>query len=115
MQRNSKSRSFIVHIDKVKAYYGDPPAGWLNVGDESSTSTLSVLADESLNEEVPTSAVSDHAVEADLVTFDLNQEFRRRRPEVRRSNRCVLGLEHFVIRCVEPGQNSSTAESPSLS
>jgi len=41
IQRTAKARPKVVHIDKLKAYYGDPPKSWLPKNNENSEGKVS--------------------------------------------------------------------------
>ena len=84
LQRNKKSRAFIVHIDKVKPYLGTRPSDWLNVAERSSNEpdnsriaeAISQTPHESLNDSV---VVSSDVQPPDVITLNTDQEFRRNR------------------------------------
>ena len=40
LQLKRRSKPFIVHIDKVKPYFGEPPKGWLETVNEVDVSEL---------------------------------------------------------------------------
>lgn len=79
LQRSSRSRSFIVHIDKVKMYHGDPPICWLKTDHNESASV--VASDEHDDNDGSVIKVPTDNIEIpDVVNFDTDQEFRRSRP-----------------------------------
>jgi len=93
LQLNKRSKPFIVHIDKVKHFHGEPPKAWLDipiVEETVVTENCEDIYDENLVKTKTgglTVVVNDTATNSnsvtnqpDVVTFDLNQELRRNRP-----------------------------------
>jgi hypothetical protein len=88
LQQAKRSRPFIVHIDKVKPYLGDPPKGWV-------TNTDVEVVEFNPNDIEPDYQPTNSFIEpcenvspavhvtpelVDVVTFNPDQEFRRSRP-----------------------------------
>ena len=100
LQLKRRSKPFIVHIDKVKPYFGEPPKGWLETVAEADVSELvEKVVDEtgiSDTEDIVTDDASPidsgplneplASESVDVITFNKDQEFRRNRPrrDVRR-------------------------------
>jgi len=95
LQKNKRSSPFIVHIDKVKPYLGEPAVEWVckEVIDTATTEEPS----NTYNRD-PIMATT-HSVEAensqvwnnvDVITSNIDQEFRRNRPR-----RQIRLLERF--------------------
>jgi hypothetical protein len=82
LQKNRRSRPFIVHIDKVKPYLGSKPTAWLDLNDEQ----VSVKSPEHHTESEP--AVENEQIDLDVITYNCDQEFRRSRP--RRNVPCPI-------------------------
>ena len=113
IQRSKRAKSFVVHIDKIKPYYGEVPSTWLQPSNESDqdqdncqrTDDQSIPPATELQPHVnatPSDCPNDlcnceetrqyppvntmpldrvHVdLQADVLTFDENQEFRRNRP-----------------------------------
>ena len=43
IQRTRRAKPLIVHVDKVKPYYGEPPTSWLKTAEVNSDDTASTL------------------------------------------------------------------------
>lgn len=104
LQQTKRSKPFIVHLDKVKPFFGNPPKGWLDVCLETEVSELveegeavgghdlDGVGDDSAELAHGGSSTTDQPAAneiADVITFDNDQEFRRIRPrrQIRRPAR----------------------------
>ena len=94
LQLKRRSKPFIVHIDKVKPYFGESPKGWLETVAEADVSELV----EKIVGETEVSGIEDvvndgaspidsgplnkllASESVDVITFSEDQEFRRNRP-----------------------------------
>ena len=94
LQLKRRSKPFIVHIDKVKPFFGEPPKSWLETITETEVSEIveKIVGEPEVSEieEVisnDTSPIDSDPLKeplaselVDVVTFNEDQEFRRNRP-----------------------------------
>ena len=94
LQLKRRSKPFIVHIDKIKPFFGEPPKSWLETITETEVSEIveKIVEEPEVSEAEEmisndTSPINSGPLKeplaselVDVVTFNEDQEFRRNRP-----------------------------------
>ena len=85
LQKSKKSLPFIVHIDKIKPYLGEPPIDWIcregtNIVTTEEPSNTYNENSKLTNTHSDEAEISEVLNNIDVITSNVDQEFRRNRP-----------------------------------